>query len=104
MLNGKKVYIAGKMTGKEDLGKKDFEEVERKLKELYPTIKVLNPHCLPKGLEYEDYMKICFAMIDVADAVCMLPDWSDSPGANREFYYAHAKEKMIAFYENHIGE
>ena len=99
MLNGKKVYIAGKMTGKEDLGKKDFEEAEKELKRVYPTITILNPHCLPKGLEYEEYMKICFVMIDVADAVCVLPDWDDSPGARREIQYAFANQKVVTIIE-----
>ena len=90
-----KVYIAGKITGLDNF-KEVFGEAEDHLKESghYP----MNPAMLPKGFEYEEYMKVCFAMIDVCEAVCLLPNWIDSPGAKREFEYASSLGKAIFNY------
>ena len=67
-----KIYIAGKITG--DPGYRDkFAAAEIQLGWQGHT--VLNPAELPSGMSREDYMRICFAMIDVADAVVFLPDW-----------------------------
>lgn len=48
---------------------------------------VLNPATLPEGMEPKDYMRICFAMIDVADEVWLLPRWAASEGAAIEWRY-----------------
>ncbi len=91
----KKIYIVGKIT--DDPGyRAKFARAEKSL-----TLQghvVLNPAWMPEGFEYEDYMTVCFAMITVCDALYMLPDWKDSPGARREYDFAieHAKEIMYA--------
>lgn len=51
------VYIAGKMTGLPDLGRKAFAEAEKKLAAEGHT--VLNPAWLPTNLPEERYMPIC---------------------------------------------
>ena len=79
-----KVYIAGKITGDCDYREK-FERVEELLRREGHV--VLNPATLPEGMSAADYMRICFAMIDVADRVVLLPDWSESPGARLEKEY-----------------
>ena len=84
----KKIYIAGKITDNPDY-KTHFARAEKRLTENHT---VMNPAVLPLGFDYEDYMKICFAMIDVCDAVYMLDNWQDSPGAIREYEYAKGKE------------
>jgi hypothetical protein len=48
---------------------------------------VLNPALLPAGLTQGEYMKICFAMIDVAAKVVFLDGWRDSLGAKLEHQY-----------------
>lgn len=79
-----KVYIAGKITG--DPGYRDkFAAAEIQLGWQGHT--VLNPAELPSGMSREDYMRICFAMIDVADAVVFLPSAKDSAGARLERAY-----------------
>lgn len=89
-----KIYIAGKIT---DLAnyKEIFNEVEDWLKAKGHD--VMNPAILPGGFAYEEYMKICFAMIDACDIVLMLWNWKDSPGAVREREYAISKGKLIAY-------
>lgn len=58
---------------------------------------VINPTVLPIGLEYEDYLHINFAMIDVCDEVYFLDNWQDSPGAKNEHNYAKRKDKQLIF-------
>ena len=51
--------------------KAKFEEAENFYKK--KGYIVLNPAVLPSGMQPADYMRICFAMIDTADAVSFLP-------------------------------
>ena len=79
-----KVYIAGKITG--DPGYQDkFRDAEVHLHQRGHI--VLNPAELPEGMSPADYMRICFAMIDVADTVVFLPGAADSAGARLEKAY-----------------
>ena len=81
-----KVYIAGRITG--DLRYREkFAEAEAALREVGHI--PLNPAVLPEGMEAEDYMRICTAMLDSADAIGLLGDWTDSPGAQLELHYAN---------------
>ena len=79
-----KIYIAGKITGDPDYRAK-FADAQRQI-EAQGHI-VLNPATLPEGMEPKDYMRICFAMIDCADTVFLLPGWQGSPGAQLELAY-----------------
>lgn len=85
-----KVYIAGKITG--DPGYQDkFLTAEIRLHQRGHI--VLNPAELPEGMTPADYMRICFAMIDVADTVVFLPDAKESAGARLEMAYCEYIEK-----------
>lgn len=76
----KTVYIAGKISG--DAGYKEkFAAAEAKLPEL----------------AYEMYYPINCAMIDGADAIYMLRDWQQSPGAVKEFLYSGERGIEILF-------
>lgn len=88
-----KVYISGKMTGLPDLGRRHFENTKAAL--LSCGHVVLNPAVLPAGLRRGDYMPICLAMLDAADAVYMLHNWRDSDGARLERAYAEYRGKRI---------
>lgn len=85
-----KIYIAGKITGDPDYRAK-FADAQRQIEAQGHV--VLNPATLPEGMEPKDYMRICFAMIDVADEVWMLPRWPDSVGATIEWRYCQYVRK-----------
>lgn len=88
-----KVYIAGRITGDPRYREK-FAEAEVALREVGHI--PLNPAVLPEGMEAEDYMRICTAMLDSADAIGLLGDWTDSPGAKLELHYAdYAGKKTV---------
>ncbi len=83
-----KIYISGPITGNPDY-KKQFSEVATKLRS--EGHQVLDPTVWAREgleLEYEEYMLLDFAMVDVADAVLMLPGWQNSKGAQREYWRA----------------
>lgn len=84
MIKKAKVYLAGKITGCDEY-KENFERYREHLEELGYT--VLDPSALPENMTREDYMKICFAMIDVAEKVYFQPNWRESEGAKLEMEY-----------------
>ena len=87
----KKVYIAGKITG-DPAYREKFARAEARLRALGHI--VMNPAILPDGFTHAEYMLICFAMIDVCDAVFFLSDWVDSDGAWQEHGRALEKDKI----------
>ncbi len=94
------VYLAGKMTGLVNY-KALFDIYTRILKG--SGYAVFNPATLPAGLDYEDYFPICFKMIDAAKHVALMPNWVDSPGANREKAYAESKGYKITYLEGGVS-
>lgn len=79
-----KFYIAGKITDNQNY-KQQFEAAQSFLERAGHI--VMNPAILPPGFEHHEYMKICYAMIDVCDAVYFLENWQDSKGAKLEMDY-----------------
>ena len=48
----------------------------------------MNPAILPDWLTHDQAMHICKAMLDVCDAIYLLPGWMDSKGAVEEAKHA----------------
>lgn len=100
-----KFYIAGKVTGleKAEIFKKFYESGKQLKKDghlvMSPAVLALN-----EGFEHEDYMHICYAMIDVCDAVYMQKDWQQSKGARMELQYAKDKKKLIIYEDESTRE
>lgn len=96
-----KVYISGPITGTHDYMWR-FAEAEKQLKA--DGFSVANPAGLstimPADATYEDYMKMCFTMLDICDAIYMLEGWQNSYGANREYGYALGKDMIIMLQDN----
>lgn len=96
-----KVYIAGKITGDPDY-KDKFAKAERQLKKKGYT--VMNPSILPNGFEYDEYMRICYSMIDVCDGVYFLNNWADSIVAMLEYEYAIKNNMAILYQREEVEE
>lgn len=90
----KKIYIAGKITGLKDY-KKNFDRAEVELKKQGHV--VVNPSVVPEGLNYDDYMNICTAMLKACDTIYMLNNWKDSTGAKIEHQIAELSGKEIIY-------
>lgn len=88
------IYIAGKINGDADYRRK-FKEKEMQLRIAGHT--VLNPAIQPHGLKNADYMRICFAMMEAAEAVLFLDDWKESKGARLEFAWCEYVGKRMLF-------
>ena len=87
----KVVYIAGPITGVKEYWKA-FEKAEEDLTALgYIS---LSPAKQPQGMTNAQYMRICFAMIDCADAVLVL-DGPYSEGVQLEWNYCQYTGKPI---------
>lgn len=94
---GKIVYLSGGITGKDNY-KEDFERAEQFL--VNRGYCVLNPTRLDEvsnELSYENYMKLCYTLIDVCDVVFMISGWQKSKGANAELSYAKSLKKEIMY-------
>lgn len=100
-MRDKTVYIAGKITGLDDFQTR-FAEAETHLRSLGAE-KIINPCCMSNSnLTHEQYMQICYAMIDVSDCVYVLNNWEESDGATREYLYAVSKCKEIIWQKENV--
>ena len=94
-----KIYISGAISGTDNYMER-FAKAEKELTE--KGWSVVNPAKvnaqLPIDTTYEEYMRMCFCMLDMCDSIYMLQGWEKSFGANRELGYAMAKN-MIIMYE-----
>ncbi len=72
------VYLARKITGDPNYRQK-FERA-RKCLEAIGYI-VLDPSVLPsEGFSWDAYMRMSRAMLVECEAICFLPDWTESTG------------------------
>lgn len=99
----KTVYIAGKITDNADY-KRNFDTAKRMLQQ--QGYAVLSPADLPEdGFAYDQYMRICKAMLVECDTICLLPNWPDSNGASIERRLAYTLGKrVVALGWEDIGE
>lgn len=95
----KTAFISGKVTGDDDYIQK-FRLYEKEC--MRKGIVALHPALLPEsGFTYEQYMKMCRAMIDSCEAMIMCPDWQESSGAKVEHEYAKGLLMPIYYYSDH---
>ena len=94
-----KIYISGAISNTNDFMER-FANAEKELAENgYSAINPAKVNAqLPEDTTYEEYMKMCFCMLDICEAIFMIQGWSKSCGANRELDYAMEKD-MIIMYE-----
>lgn len=89
----KKVFVSGKIS--EDCNYKD--KFNKKQEELRGKgYLVLNPATMINPyMFYDEQMKQCFELIDIADEVYFLRDFKQSKGSMLEYEYAFSKDKTI---------
>lgn len=93
MAGRKTIYIAGPITGVENY-RAAFCTAERQLTGM--GYNVLNPASLPEGHTKQEYMRVCFSFIDMADMVYFLPGYENSAGARLEQAYCDYTGKNYA--------
>ncbi|MFB5948408.1 DUF4406 domain-containing protein [Klebsiella pasteurii] len=81
------VYIAGPMTNLPDFNRPAFFAAADRLLDAGDI--PLNPAVLPSGLSQADYMAICMAMLQRAEAIYLLDNWKSSDGAVAEYHLAY---------------
>lgn len=94
-----KFYLSGPITNDPDYVK-HFQEAAKKLRNL--GHQVLDPTVWTREnvkLDYEEYMKLDLAMLEVCDAIYMMPGWSNSRGALRELERA-IELGLVVYYSN----
>lgn len=89
-----KIYLAGKISGNPNY-KRDFAEAKKIVAKMGRDCPILSPAILPEGMSRADYMRICFAMVDSADCVILLPNANESEGAMLEKKYAEYIGKTV---------
>ena len=94
-----KIYISGAISNTDDFMER-FAKAEKEL--TAKGYSVVNPAKvnaqLPEDTTYEEYMMMCFCMLNICDGICMLKGFEKSCGANRKLGYAMAND-MIIMYE-----
>ena len=97
-----KLFLSGKITGDPDYRRK-FYDAGYVLTSA--GFAVMNPSALPsEGFSHDEYMKVTMAMLSVCDAVCLLPDWIESKGAQMEVEEATRADKPIFTFEEWLNE
>ena len=100
-----KIYVAGKITGlaRQAVLDKFGKAGEALAKQGH---EVFVPCVLPDypDVSRDDYLHVCFAMIDICDAVYFLGDWTASQCAIQELKYAAKKDKAILWEDKNEKE
>lgn len=100
-----KIYISGAISGTDDYMER-FAKAEKELTENgYSAVNPAKVNAqLPEDTSYEEYMKMCFCMLDMCIAIYMLDGFEKSCGANREYDYALAKDMIIMHEKERANE
>ena len=99
MEKSKIIYLSGAITGCPNY-KEVFERAEMFVSANMGHI-AINPERLDElsnePLTYDQYMAICYRLIDISDAVFMVSGWRNSRGANAELTYAKSLGKEVIY-------
>ncbi len=87
------IYISGPMTGHRHFNHPEFFRIEELIQEAGHI--PLKPARNPKGLTYDQYMRLSFSDLFVSNAVIRLCGWMESKGALAEVFAAHSLGLML---------
>ena len=91
------VYLSGQISGKDNY-KDSFAEAEEYLHGRgYIVINPARLDEVSEGLSYEQYLRVCYQLIDIADIIFMISGWQKSKGANAELSYAKSLGKKVMY-------
>ena len=97
MQREKIVYLSGRISNNDNY-KHEFALAEDVLKLL--GFYVINPaelDMVAEGLTHDQYMQICYRLVDIADIIFMVSGWQKSKGANAELSYAKSLGKKVMY-------
>lgn len=86
------VYLAGPISSNLDGCHDEYDLARRLVKEAGYT--PVSSDFLPLGLRESDYMRIALSILEAADTVVALKDWTRSQGAQIEWAYAQRTGKQ----------
>ncbi|WP_342652586.1 DUF4406 domain-containing protein (plasmid) [Vibrio metschnikovii] len=95
---GIKFYIAGPVSGIDGKNRAAFKDAAELITSNGHI--ALYTQLLPDGLSEADYMKFAHAMLEVCDAVVLLPRWSLSVGAVAEYHWIEKLDKPVVRVEH----
>ncbi len=76
-----RIYIAGPMTGRQDLNYPAFHAEAARLRDLGHDVANPAENPEPPCKSWEGYMRMAVAQLVTCDVICLLPGWADSRGA-----------------------
>ena len=97
------IYISGKITDNPEW-RTQFKAAEERLKAENSNNFIINPEAIGDEVEkqikypsYKDYMQADIRLLIVCNAIYMLSNWKDSPGAKLEHAIAEALDLEIIY-------
>ena len=97
MERGTTIYLSGGITNNPNY-KSDFASAEKFLNDMgYIVINPANLEEVAEGLSSEQYLHICYRLIDISKAIFMVSGWKKSKGANAELTYAKSLGKKVMY-------
>lgn len=95
-----RIYISGKISGREDVARREFLLAKACIQSLGHT--AVNPFENGLGVDdtWERHLAVDIVNLLQCDALCQLPGWEDSRGARLEHEIAKLHDIEIISYES----